>query len=104
MPGLPTGIVTMLFSDIEGSTSMLTRLGAQWGPALDAHRHLLRTAFAAHDGVELGTEGDSFFVVFARAHDAVLAAVEAQRALVAHEWPADLPLRVRIGVHTGEPE
>lgn len=93
----------MLFSDIEGSTSMLRQLGPRWGEALSAQRTLLRAAFAANDGHEMGTEGDSFFVVFARAQQAVAAAVEGQRRLQEHAWPGDRPLRVRMGLHTGEP-
>ena len=87
MPSLPTGTLTLLFSDIEGSTSLLNRLGAAWGEALSAHRRILRESFAAHGGVEMGTEGDSFFVVFTSASEAVAAALQAQRGLLAHEWP-----------------
>ncbi len=93
----------MLFSDIEGSTSMVRQLGPRWGEALSAQRALLRAAFAANDGHEMGTEGDSFFVVFARAQQAVSAAVEGQRRLQECAWPGDRPLRVRMGLHTGEP-
>ena len=94
----------MLFSDIEGSTSLLNGLGPRWGEALSAQRRILRTAFAAHHGHEMGTEGDSFFVVFTSAHEAISAAVEAQRSLRQYDWPGRVPLRVRIGLHTGEPE
>ncbi|MFW5472104.1 ATP-binding protein [Knoellia sp. CPCC 206450] len=104
MPSLPGGTLTLLFSDIEGSTSMLQRLGARWGEALTAHREILRATFAEHDGREMGTEGDSFFVVFTSAQHAVLAAVEGQRRLLEHDWPDDSRLRVRMGLHTGEPE
>ena len=104
MDVLPSGTLTMLFSDVEGSTSMLTRLGAQWGEALSAQRAILRAAFDKYGGHEMGTEGDSFFVVFTSAQDAVLAAVEAQRGLGRHEWPGDVQLRVRMGLHTGEPQ
>jgi len=104
MPSLPGGTLTLLFSDIEGSTSMLQRLGARWGEALTAHREILRSTFAEHDGREMGTEGDSFFVVFTSAQHAVLAAVQGQRRLLEHQWPDDSPLRVRMGLHTGEPE
>ncbi|MBA2638964.1 MAG: adenylate/guanylate cyclase domain-containing protein [Nocardioidaceae bacterium] len=104
MRALPEGTITVLFSDIEGSTGLVSSLGDAWGEALSAHRTLLRTASAAHGGTELGTEGDSFFVVFASARAAVLAAVDGQRALQAHDWPAERPLRVRMGLHTGEPQ
>ena len=82
---LPTGTLTLLFSDIEGSTALLHRLGGRWGEALSAQRSLLRRAFEEHGGTEMGTEGDSFFVVFRSAHEAVRAAVEGQRALQSHE-------------------
>lgn len=104
MTALPTGTLTMLFSDIEGSTVLLHRLGDAWGDALSAQRRILRTAFGSHGGTELGTEGDSFFVVFTSARDAVHAAVDAQRALAAERWPDAANLRVRMGLHTGEPE
>lgn len=100
---LPSGTVTMLFTDIEGSTRLLRTLGKRYPDVLNEHHRLLREAIAAHDGHEIGTEGDSFFVVFRRATDAVAAAVDAQRALGAHTWPQDVDVRVRMGVHTGEP-
>jgi predicted ATPase/class 3 adenylate cyclase len=96
--------VSLLFSDIEGSTVLLSRLGAEYTEALDTHRRLLREAWAAHDGVELGTEGDSFFVAFPTAEGAVGAAVQAQRSLESHPWPEGERIRVRIGIHTGTPE
>jgi predicted ATPase/class 3 adenylate cyclase len=96
--------VTMLFTDIEGSTVLLRRLGPRWREALTAHREIVRAAIAESRGEEMGTEGDSFFVVFASAHDAVRAAVAAQRGLHAYEWPDGEALRVRMGLHTGEPE
>ena len=96
---LPTGTVTLLFTDVERSTTLLRRLGAEYGEALETHRRLLRDAFARHDGHEVDTQGDAFFFVFARASDAVLAAEEAQRALTEEGWPG----RVRMGLHTGEP-
>jgi predicted ATPase len=104
MVDLPSGVITMLFSDIEGSTLTLSRLGSRWGEALSAQRAILRSVFAAHEGIEMGTEGDSFFVVFTSALQAVLAAVEGQRRLQRHEWPDSVPIRVRMGLHTGEPQ
>jgi predicted ATPase/class 3 adenylate cyclase len=97
-----SGTVTFLFTDIEGSTRLLQQAGAGYGDLLDAHRRLLREAFDAHRGREVDTQGDSFFVVFANATDAVAAAVDAQRALAAHDWPDGRAVRVRMGVHTGE--
>jgi class 3 adenylate cyclase len=94
---LPTGTVTFLFTDIEGSTRLLHELGDAYADALSEHRRLLREAFAVHEGVEVDTQGDAFFVAFARARDAVAAAADAQRAL------GEGPVRIRIGIHTGEP-
>jgi predicted ATPase/DNA-binding SARP family transcriptional activator len=99
----PTGTVTLLFSDIEGSTKLLGRLGDGYPEALAAHRRLLREVFARNSGYEVDTQGDAFFVAFARATDAIEAAGAAQRALAAHEWPQGEQLRVRIGLHSGEP-
>jgi YVTN family beta-propeller protein len=99
----PTGTVTFLFSDIEGSTRLLQRLGALYGQALAEHQRLLREAFEAHGGHEIDTQGDSFFVAFRRAKNAVAAAIDGQRALAAFEWPDGAELRVRMGIHTGEP-
>jgi predicted ATPase/class 3 adenylate cyclase len=100
---LPTGTVSLLCTDIEGSTRLLQALGERYAEALAEHRRLLRTAFAEHCGCEVDTQGDAFFYAFPRAHDAVAGAVAAQRALTAHPWPEGLALRVRIGIHTGEP-
>src|ERR1051326_6474829 len=100
--GPPTGTVTFLFSDIEGSTKLVDRFGADWPDLLERHRRAMRAAFAEHRGFEQGTEGDSFFVVFSGAGDAIAAAVAAQRSLAAQSWPADGRVRVRIGLHTGE--
>jgi predicted ATPase/class 3 adenylate cyclase len=97
MPELPSGTVTFLFTDIERSTEHLAAMGNDaYADALDTHRQILREAFKTHDGHEIATEGDSFFVAFARAHDAVAAAVDGQRGLCGH------PLSTRIGLHTGE--
>jgi len=100
---LPSGTVTMLFSDVEGSTKLLAALGDQYGEVLSTQRRLLRTAFGRHHGTELGTEGDSFFLVFASALDAVGACIAAQRELAAYAWPRDVLPLVRMGLHTGEP-
>jgi predicted ATPase/class 3 adenylate cyclase len=95
---LPTGTVTFLFTDIEGSTRLLDELGpARYSEALTHHRRSLRDAFEQHEGVEVDTQGDAFFVAFRRAADAVAAAAEARHAL------DDGPIRVRMGIHTGEP-
>ncbi len=99
---MTTATVGLLFSDIEGSTRLLQKLGADYAPVLLRHRELMRAAFAAHGGEEQGTEGDSFFVTFPGASDAVAAALAAQRALGQHDWPPGAPVRVRIGVHVGE--
>jgi class 3 adenylate cyclase/streptogramin lyase len=101
---LPRGTVTFLFTDIEGSTRLLKQLGERYGEALEAHRQILREATAARDGREVDTQGDSFFFAFARANAALGAAVVAQRALAEHAWPEGAEVRVRMGLHTGEPE
>ena len=103
MNDLPTGTVTFLFTDIEGSTGLLQDLGREaFVRLLDRHAEILRTAVADQKGVELHTEGDSFFVVFSAASDALRAAVAAQRALAAHPGSDDNAIRVRMGLHTGE--
>ena len=102
-PDLPTGTVTFLFTDIEGSTQLLKQLGGSYGEVLAEHQRILRAAFAAHRGREVDTQGDSFFVAFQRGKDAVAAAVDAQRDLAAHAWPDGVEVRVRMGLHTGEP-
>ena len=100
----PVGTVTLLFTDVEGSTRLLERLGAeQYAEVLEQHRRLLREAFTRHEGYEVGTEGDAFFVAFESAGDAVAAAADGQRALAEAEWPDGVVLRVRMGVHTGVP-
>jgi predicted ATPase/class 3 adenylate cyclase len=100
---LPAGIVTLLFSDIEGSTVLLGRLGERYGEALSAQRAIVGAAIGDSRGVELGTEGDSFFAVFRSAADAVRCCVAAQRALAAYDWPGGVAVRVRMGLHAGEP-
>jgi predicted ATPase/class 3 adenylate cyclase len=97
MRALPSGTVTFLFTDIEGSTRLLSELGDAYADALAGHRQALRDAFSAHGGVEVDTQGDAFFIAFARARDAVAAAAGGQRALVSG------PIRARMGIHTGEP-
>ena len=99
---LPAGTVTLLFSDIEGSTRLLERLGERYDDVLDEHRRIVRGAIAAHGGCEVRTEGDAFFVAFGRAGDAVRAAVAAQRRLARFECPPRVAVRVRVGVHTKE--
>src|SRR6266581_1163936 len=103
MRHLPTGTVTLLFTDIEGSTRLLQRVGECYATILEAYRSLLRAAFLEFDGYEVDTQGDAFFVAFARASDAVEASVAAQRALASHVWPDGVVVRVRMGMHTGEP-
>ncbi|HEU5035031.1 MAG TPA: adenylate/guanylate cyclase domain-containing protein [Mycobacteriales bacterium] len=96
--------VGLLFSDIEGSTRLLQQLGPDYAAVLLEHRRLLRAAYLDHGGTEQGTEGDSFFVTFATAADAVAAALAGQLALAGHDWPTDVAVRVRMGVHVGSVE
>lgn len=103
MATLPSGTVTFVFSDIEGSTDLLKRLGDRYAALIADHRRIIRETFGRHDGIEIDSQGDSFFFAFARARDAVAAAVEAQRAHAEHEWPDGEAVRVRMGLHTGEP-
>ena len=103
MAQLPGGTVTFLFTDVEGSTRLVQRMGERYADVLGEHHRLLRAAFRAHGGREVDTQGDSFFVAFARARDAVAAAADGQRALAEHRWPDGVTVRVRMGVHTGEP-
>ena len=102
MVELPSGAVTFLFTDIQGSTALVKRLRERYGAVLAEHQRLLRAAFDAHDGYEVDTQGDSFFVAFASAREALLAAVEAQRALASHAWPDGVEIAVRMGLHTGQ--
>lgn len=100
---LPSGTITFLFSDIEGSTPLLERLGASvYRRVIEKHNRLLREVFSEFGGVERGTEGDSFMVVFESAPSAVLAAVSAQKKIAGTDWPEAAEVRVRIGLHTGE--
>lgn len=100
---LPHGTVTFLFTDIERSTRLVARLGEQYAALLADHQRLLRRAFARSGGLEIDTQGDAFFVAFPRAKDAVAAALAGQRALAGHQWPDGARVRVRMGLHTGEP-
>ena len=99
---LPSGTVTFLFSDVEGSTQLARKLGDGYPNVLAEHVRLLRAAFEEQGGYEIDTQGDSLFAAFPRAKDAVLAAVTAQRAICEHPWPENAELRVRMGLHTGE--
>jgi predicted ATPase/class 3 adenylate cyclase len=101
-PELPTGTVTFLFTDIEGSTRLLQDLGDRYGAVRDEHAAILRQAIRDDDGVEVSTEGDSFFAAFHSPTAALGAAVAAQRGLASHGWPTGFPVRVRMGLHTGD--
>ena len=101
---LPSGTVTFVFSDIAGSTALLKQLGdAEYGHLLAVHRRLVREIFAAHEGQEIDTQGDAFFYSFVRARQAVAAAVEVTRAHAKGSWPGGVEVRIRLGLHTGEP-
>jgi class 3 adenylate cyclase len=102
MTGLPSGAVTFLFSDIEGSTRLVKALRERYPQVLAEHRRLVRAAIAGHAGHEIDTQGDAFFVAFASAKQAVLCALEVQQALACHEWPSGTSVRVRMGIHTGQ--
>jgi class 3 adenylate cyclase len=99
---LPTGTVTFMFTDVEGSTRLLRDLGEAYGAVQNDHMRLMRKAIAEGGGTEIRTEGDAFFVVFPTAAGAVRAAVEAQRSFDTHPWTHGTPLRTRMGIHTGE--
>jgi predicted ATPase/class 3 adenylate cyclase len=103
MRDLPTGTITLLFTDIEGSTHLLQKLGERYAELLHECRALLRTAFSAYHGHEVDMQGDAIFTAFARASDALEASVAAQRELAVHSWPGTEEVRVRMGLHTGEP-
>ena len=103
MPTLPAGTVTFVFTDIEGSTALLKELGDRYGEVLAQHRRLVRDTFGAAGGIEIDTQGDAFFFAFPRAREAVTAAVGVQRSHATADWPDGGTVRVRIGLHTGEP-
>ena len=103
MRPLPGGTVTFLFTDIEGSTQLLQQLGDRYADVVRDHRRIVRERFGEFGGIEVDTQGDAFFYSFARAREAVAAAVAAQRALGEHAWPDGAGVRVRMGLHTGEP-
>ena len=103
MSTLPTGTVTFVFTDIEGSTRLLQQLGDAYADVTRDHRGIVRDTFGANGGAEVDTQGDAFFYSFGRARDAVRAAVAAQRELAAHTWPEGATVKVRMGLHTGEP-
>src|SRR5437899_7967867 len=104
MHHLPMGTVTLLFTDMEGSTRLLQQVGERYTDLLEEYRQLLRAAFGQWNGNVVDTQGDAFFVVFARATDAVQASVVAQRALASHAFPEGVAVRMRVGLHTGEPQ
>jgi DNA-binding NarL/FixJ family response regulator/class 3 adenylate cyclase len=103
VPDLPSGEVTFCFTDIEGSSALSARLGeAIFGAVIERHREILRDAWRPYGGVEVSTEGDGCFVVFADVDDALAACLRAQKRLAAEVWPTDAAVRVRMGVHTGQ--
>jgi YVTN family beta-propeller protein len=102
MAELPSGAVTFLFTDIEGSTRLVKQLRDRYPAVLADHQRLLRAAFGAHGGHEVDTQGDSFFIAFASAREALLAAVDGQLALLSQAWPDDAEVKVRMGLHTGQ--
>jgi len=103
-PSIPSGTVTFLFTDIEGSTRLLQQLGEKYAGLLTEQQQLVSETCEIHHGSVVGTQGDSFFVAFSSALDAVNAAVDCQRGLNAHAWPDGVSVRVRMGLHTGEPQ
>jgi class 3 adenylate cyclase len=103
MSTLPAGTVTFVFTDVEDSTGLIKELGERYGDLLREHRTLVRETLTAANGTEIDSQGDAFFFAFPRARDAVAGAVEVQRRHAAHAWPGGREVRVRIGLHTGEP-
>jgi class 3 adenylate cyclase len=104
MPELPTGTVTLLFSDMEGSTALVKRLGSDWPPLVARHRELLRIAVEAEGGIVVDCQGDAMFAAFGSARAAVRAAVRAQEHMAREDWPQAARVRLRMGLHTGEPD
>ena len=102
MPELPSGAVTFLFSDIEGSTRLLKAQRERYPKILAEHRQIVRDAIERHNGHEIDTQGDAFFMVFAHAKQAVMCALAVDRDLAAHSWPGGATVKVRIGIHTGQ--
>jgi class 3 adenylate cyclase len=102
-PKLPTGQLTLLFGDIEGSSRLMAELDYRYASVLSAVHGIQRAALRAHAGFEVDARADELFAVFERAPDAVEAAVAMQRGLRKHAWPEDREVRVRIGLHTGRP-
>src|SRR2546423_2194872 len=103
MPNLPHGTVTLVFTDVEGSTQLVQRLGDDYAHVLDDHRRLFHEAVEREGGIVIDARGDEFFVVFEDAGPATEALVAAQQAFAEHDWPSGVELRVRMGLHTGEP-
>ena len=103
MPNLPHGTVTLVFTDVEGSTQLVQRLGDDYAHVLDDHRRLFHEAVEREGGVVIDARGDEFFVVFVDARRAAAAVAAAQKAFAEHDWPSGVELRVRMGLHTGEP-
>ena len=103
MTELPTGTVTLMFTDLEGSTGLIRKLGDRYGEVLDDHRRLLRAVAAQHGGAEVDTSGDGQFIAFPSARDGLAAAVAAQRAVAGHDWPDDAAVLTRMALHTSEP-
>jgi class 3 adenylate cyclase/streptogramin lyase len=101
---LPTGTVSLLFTDIEGSTRLQHRLGDRYQEVVAEHRRLLEQAFAEHNGVVVDRQTEAYFVAFPRARNAIAAADAAQRAIAEHEWPDGVSVKVRMGIHSGDPE
>jgi hypothetical protein len=103
MAELPRGTVTLVFTDIGGSTRLLHTLGDAYEDALATHRRLLRDALSSRGGIEVDTQGDALFYAFGRARDAIAGAIEVQRALASHDFGRGVQLRVRMGIHSGDP-